>query len=307
MRLMELRNWLARRRREMPPAGLEAEAAPAWPPAAAEPEQEESPPAGSGWGRLRLRTAEELWGEGFLLPGGAEEVLRLAVPLGLSAASSLLLLGAGSGGPALRLAEELGAWVRGYESDPYLAAVASRRLQHAGTALARRASVELWIPALPEFRRRAFHHALTMDALRTPRPEDVLAALAQAVLPGAQVALLETVAPTPLNAADREVFAWMRLEQRPLPLPDPARIGRALERLGFDVRVTEDVSARHMRQAVSGWRAALRRLEAARPDASHAAALVAEAELWLRRIRLMRAGRLRMVRWFAIRRLGGPA
>ena len=51
------------------------------------------------WPSARIGVAEALWGEGFLFPGGGAEVLRLAKPLGLTAASSLLLIGAGSGGP----------------------------------------------------------------------------------------------------------------------------------------------------------------------------------------------------------------
>ena len=296
MRLLALRNRLGGSRRQPPPP----EVAPPWPPpVAVEPD---GVAAEGAWSRERLRLAEALWGEGFLLPGGADEVLRLAVPLGLSAASSLLLLGVGSGGPTLRLAGDLGVWVRGYESDPFLAAMAARRIQRAGVALAKRATVERWDPEHPGFGRRAFHHALTVEALATARPEDVLAALAQAVRPGGQIALLETVAPTPPDPADPAVAGWLRLEPQGGLLPDPARIGRTLERLGFEVRVAEDISARHMRQVVGGWRRLLRDLKADRPDVAHAVPLVAEAELWLRRVRLMRAGRLRRMRWLAVDR-----
>ncbi len=52
------------------------------------------------WPSARIGVAEALWGQGFLFPGGGAEVLRLTAPLGLSAASSLLLIGAGSGGPS---------------------------------------------------------------------------------------------------------------------------------------------------------------------------------------------------------------
>src|SRR5690242_14528675 len=62
------------------------------------------------WPSARIAVAETLWGEGFLFPGGAEEILRLAKPLGLSPASSLLLLGAGSGGPPCCIANTLGVW-----------------------------------------------------------------------------------------------------------------------------------------------------------------------------------------------------
>ncbi len=254
------------------------------------------------WTQARLRSAEALWGEGYLFPGGAGEVRRLAMTLRLSASSSLLLLGMGSGGPTLTLAGELGVWVQGCESDPYLAAVAARRIQRAGVALAKRASAERWNPALPDFGRRRFDHAVTLDALRAARPDDVLAALAQAVKPGGQIALMETVAPALLDRSDPAVAAWLRLERRDSGPPDPASVARTLERLGLALHGAEDISARHMRQAVRGWRRRLRDLQAEHPDAARAAVLVEEAELWLRRVRLMRAGQIRMMLWLVSER-----
>lgn len=255
------------------------------------------------WTRARLRLAEALWGEGFLLPGGAAELHRLAAKLRLSASSSLLLLGMGSGGPTLTLAGELGVWVHGRESDPYLAALAARRIQRAGVALAKRATAGRWDPQHPDFGRRTFDHAMTLDVLRAERPDDILAALAQAVKPGGQIALVETVAPTPLDRSDSAVAAWLRLERREAGVPDPARVMQTLERLGLPLYGSEDISVRHMRQAVRGWRRRLRDLQAEHPDAARAAVLVEEAELWLRRVRLMRAGRVRMMHWLA----GAPA
>jgi hypothetical protein len=108
------------------------------------------------WPRARIAVAEALWGEGFLLPGGGEEVVRLAKPLGLSAASSLLLVGAGTGGPPRHITAELGVWVTGYEANPRLIALANERSQRAG--LGRRAQVESWDPQRPKFPASYFHH-----------------------------------------------------------------------------------------------------------------------------------------------------
>ena len=58
------------------------------------------------WSPDRLAITDGLWGEGYQLPGGELETLRLAKPLGLSAATSLLLLGAGDiGAAAVELAQ----------------------------------------------------------------------------------------------------------------------------------------------------------------------------------------------------------
>jgi SAM-dependent methyltransferase len=250
------------------------------------------------WPSARIGVAEALWGEGFLLPGGAAEVLRLAAPLGLSAASSLLLIGAGTGGPPRCIAEQFGVWVTGYEANPRLAALANARSQGAG--LGRRAQVEPWDPLAPKFPRRYFHHGLAIEALCGASPEPLLAAAAKALKPGGQLVLLETVSDLPLDPADPMVATWAKLDHRRAGAPTELAITEALRRLGFDVRIVEDVSHREMQNAIQGWRTAVQTMAGTRPALRQVAVVVREAELWLARFHLMRAGRLRQVRWNAI-------
>ena len=167
------------------------------------------------WTPARVAIADELWGDGNVLPGGEDEVLRLAAPLGLSAASSVLLLGAAGGGAARAIAGGLGAWVSGHEADPALAAVAAWRLPRAGKVVARRASVAAWNPQAPVFSRRAFHHALALEALRgapwRPVPvAELLVALAGALRPGGQLVLVDVVATARLDPEDPLVRCWAR-------------------------------------------------------------------------------------------------
>ena len=297
MRLFDLRKWLAPNRRQREPA-----LAGGWAEDEVGPAHHEEPPPDpeSAWTPQRIEIVERLWGEGCLWPGGSDEVLRVAVPFGLSAASSLLYLGAGTGGPPLRLAGELGVWVHACEADPVLLSVAARRVQRAGVALAKRATMLGWDPAVPSFRKHAFNHALAIEALRGPRPEDTVAAMCAAVRPGGQIGIVETIAPQPLAAHDPLVAAWSRLERRDLPVAGVDWVMRPLARLGWEVRVNEDVSARHVRLAVTGWKRLVREMRQERPPPRRAAAVVTEAELWLRRIQLLRSGQLRVMRWLAI-------
>lgn len=257
------------------------------------------------WTASRLAIAEELWGTGYLTPGGAAEVLRFAAPIGLSAASSLLLLGTGAGGPAQTLAADLGVWVTGFEADADLAEIGARRIQRSGAALAKRATIAPWNPGAPHFPARVAHHALALEAIGDAEPAVVLAAIAAALRPHGHIVVVETVAAVPLDPADPDIAAWCRLEGRTSAVPGPDAITKGFSRLGFDVRVVEDVSARHMRLAVLGWRHLVRAMAQTRPDHGRAAAVVAQAELWTRRIRLMHEGRIRQMRWHAIGGSGG--
>jgi len=255
----------------------------------------------------RIAIADEIWGDGFILPGGEEEVLRLAVPLGVSAASSVLLLGAAGGGAARAVAGGLGAWISGHEADPALAALAAARLLRAGKVVAKRASVALWDPRATVFRRHAFSHALALEALRGapghPVPvAELLMAIAGALRSGGQLVMVELVATGHLDRSDPMVASWAEVEGRTPDLPTEAGLSSALTQLGFDVRVSEDISKRHLRLAVQGWKRLVRELSVARPDHMRAAAVVAEAEVWMRRLKLMHTGQIRLVRWHAMGR-----
>ena len=94
----------------------------------------------------------------------------------------------------------------------------------------------------------------------------------------------------------------IELESRTDAPAAEATISRALGRLGFDVRVAEDVSARHEAHIVRGWKGSVRMLSEQRPGTAEAARLVREGEMWMLRARLLRSERLRFVRWHAIAR-----
>jgi len=250
------------------------------------------------WPSARIGVAEALWGQGFLFPGGGAEVLRLTAPLGLSAASSLLLIGAGSGGPSRCIAAEFGVWVTGYEANKRLVDLANERSERAG--MGRRAQVEIWDTLKPKFPRRYFHHGMAIEMLHGAKPDKVLTAVALALKPGAQFVLLETVADAPLDPADPVVATWARLDHRSADLPSEPEITNVLGRLKFDVRIVEDVSRRHMQSAMQGWRIAVEAMAGAPPAMRQIGMMVHEAELWTARFRLMRDGKLRLARWHAI-------
>lgn len=254
------------------------------------------------WPPSRLALANRLWGSGFILPGGEIEILRLVRPLGAAPANSLLIVGAGSGGPAVAVTRNFGAWVTALDHDPSL--VAAARGFTSKAQLTTKIRIEAWAPSDPVFAPKSHHHCLALEPLNGAQPEPILDGLARALRHGGQLVMTELTADTPLNVNDPTVARWAALERRdPFTLVSGLAITRMLARVGLDVRVAEDVSARHLEQAMLGWRVLLRDLEGARPPRQEAAQMVAEAELWLLRRRLMRDGRLRMMRWHAMSRL----
>jgi len=262
-------------------------------------------PRDIAWPAERIELAGQLWGEGYILPGGEEETLRLARSLGLSADSTLLLLGCGPGGASRSVAGRLGVWVSGFEADPDLASAGASLCALSG--LGHRADVCFWNPNRPDFQHRHYHHALALEPMRIASPETVLAGISLALRPGGQLGLLEMVATQKPDPAAPEFTRWMELEGRTAMPPPETAITRAFGRLGFETRATEDVSQRHLREIARGWREIVRTLNICRPGPAAAARLVREGELWLLRARLLRSGRLRLIRWHAVGRRGAAA
>jgi SAM-dependent methyltransferase len=255
----------------------------------------------SVWPATRLALANELWGPGFIFPGGETETLRLTRPLGLSAAASFLLVGIGSGGPASAVTRNLGAWVTGMETDLSLLAASRGLITRA--KLGKKVSIKAWDRDNPAFPAKSHHHCLALEPLLDARPEPILDGLARALKPGGQLVLTELTAEVPLNPADPLVRRWGVLEHRdPAAVLSSVAVTRMLGRVGMDVRVAEDISQRHVEHAILGWRLMMHDLSDHKPTRQEAAELVREAELWLLRRRLIRDGRLRMTRWHAIGR-----
>lgn len=242
----------------------------------------------------QVMAAERLWGDGFLSPGGDQETLEHAAALGLAGNARLLLLGSGLGGPARALAAATGSFVLGYEADPGLRALAAA---HATSGLETRVEYAAWDPQQPAFPARVAHHALAMEPLRGLAPEPLLVALAAGLKPRGHLVMAELVAgPKPPDTA---LAAWCAMEGRPVAIPGEAQLTRAMERLGFAVRAVEDVSERHVVRVRRRSHAALRSLDADRPDAVIARALLAEGERWRLRLSLIEGGQLTLCRWHA--------
>ncbi|HEY9164210.1 MAG TPA: class I SAM-dependent methyltransferase, partial [Magnetovibrio sp.] len=81
----------------------------------------EPPKEDKVWPATRLNVVERVWGEGYITPGGPEQVKKLLPLLALDKKKSVLLLGAGLGGINQTMVEETGVWVTGLERDRELA------------------------------------------------------------------------------------------------------------------------------------------------------------------------------------------
>lgn len=240
------------------------------------------PPRPSRWPAPRIAMAERLWGPGFLAPGGAAEITRLAAPLRLAPETRCLLVGTLLNGPSHAL-EATGAPVTSYTDDP---------------ALAQRAGAREWSATTPDFGVARHDRALALEPFAglppdTPAPEDggpLLNALAHSIAPIGQLLL------TALVAAD----ASLAPSALPGLLPAEPPITNALRRHGFGLHAISDRTAHHVALVRDAWNTAIAILPRVRLPEDAAQALLAEEAHWRTRLTLLAEGKVRLLCWHAV-------
>jgi hypothetical protein len=246
----------------------------------------------------RAAWADRLWGLGACLPGGKEEVLRLASLLRLNPDTTLLLVGDGAAAAGAELARSRGTYVAAHDLD----AERSTRAQPVMRNLKGRVTVAGWTPAAPSFRAGYHWHALLLEPARSGAdPATLMRAVAAGLRQAGHLLLFELVLADGADDQDPMLRRWRRVDGRSALPPRESAVEAAIHAAGFELHVTEDCGARQVGAVLAAWQELVEELAAAetRPAPQAAAALVAEAEAWLLRLRLLRSGVLRLQRWHA--------
>lgn len=246
------------------------------------------------WSPDRIKVSELIWSDGFTFPGGAEHVLKLVKPLGLTKERTILDLGSGLGGAARLIAKTFGTWVTGMEASPTLAKAGMFASEMAG--LAKRAPIEWFDPRTVVLQAKKYDAVFArLVFLSLADKKRLLAEIYKALKPGGQLMFIEFV----LRAKDAtgpKVQAWVSGEEQKPELWTLDEYKNALASSRFDVRVTEDITAEFRGLVLEGWKRLAQNLQPKALKAEEIASLTREIELWSRRIGALDSGDLRMVR-----------
>ncbi len=252
------------------------------------------------WETERLRVAQELWGEGFADPGGAEYILNMIKFFGLDPSMSVLDLGAGLGGSSRTMSEKFGVWVTGLE--------ASEELAEAGMALSVKAGMGKKA-AISHFDQETFEHkpksidcVFSKEFFFTIADKPAFLNTVESLMkPRGQLLFTDYVlAPSAEKTVAFE--KWLEFEPATPHAWSVQDYKEALATLHLDIRVAEDITDQFHAMVTRAWAQYIKVLQNRGVEPEGAPVLVQEVELWARRVQAIEAGNLQVFRFHALKK-----
>jgi SAM-dependent methyltransferase len=269
--------------------------------AAAAPDLDAPPPPAGGQSIPPLdpyTVRQWLWGPGFILPGNGDYVLKLVNPFGLNPAMTMLDVAAGLGGPARAVSAAFNTYVVGLERDSELAqrgmemSVAAGRQKHA--------TVGVYDPEAFELKTGAFDCIFGRGATYMVRDKErFMRVLILGLKPGGQLLLTDYVL-EPSLAERPELPLWSSLQPNTPSLWTVQQYTDCFKSLGFDIRITEDITHDLKQQIIIGWDNLVQHVDIKALPRPHKLAIVNEAERWVKTIMALDAGVVKVYRFYAI-------
>lgn len=249
------------------------------------------------WTATRIEVSEQIWGKGFISPGGDDYVPYLVKPLGLNPAMSVVDLSAGLGGTTRAMAKQFGAWVTGLEGSPLLGQAGMQRSIDAG--LGRQAPVELYDPEDFSFKKRV-DAVFSKEAFFTIHNKDRLLDGIEACLKSRGQVLFTDYILESQSDFSRALHHWAEREPLEPKLWTLDEVKNALMQRNLDLRIFEDITESHRSMILKSVQGFTEHLEKYHLDKETKVNVVEEVETWALRVGALSAG-LKCYRFFALK------
>ncbi len=260
-------------------------------------------PPDTNWGAARIRVCDQVWGDGFVGPGGADYAVEVARPFSSRADAKVLDLSAGLGGRVSEIARDASVTVVGMERDQEFAEHASERAKRSGKSNMR--PIESYNADRLNLNRLKYDCIIAREEFFTVSDKlALLGTLRNGLRKNGTLAFTDFVLAEPDQNEGDVMDQWYGTEPT-LPQPWSLEGYRArLKELGLEIVQFEDDSQFYREMVLHAWRSYVDGIEQITFDRTLVDALMQEAELWLHRIRAIESGQLRVLRAFVCLRSG---
>ena len=246
----------------------------------------------------RLALLQQIWGAGFLMPGGTDQIMSLVKPFGVNPAMSLLDLTAGLGGASRHVSATFDVYITAMERAAEIARRGHSMSVDAG--LGRKVPVSAYEPESIELRPHAFDGVYSQFLLTgMTDKERLLREVMRCLKPRGQFSFLDFTL-REAEPDDARLEKLRRIERYPVL---PWRVSQYIDALtaaGFDCRIAEDHTETYRGRVTEGWTHLMKMVELQSLPKSHLLALLEEAELWGQRMATLDSGALSVYRFYAV-------
>lgn len=258
---------------------------------------DDGPPTVKGWSLARQRSVVTLFGEGMTRCVPDDVKSKLTKPLGINKKLSVAELGSGLGGFSRWVSHEYNAYVTGYEQDQILQDAAVEMTKMAGL----NRKVNFFHADFDEFRpkERSADVVYASEALFPVKNKaGCFRAIHDMLKPSGQFMMsdymLEGIAPDA-----EELKGWLDAEpQRPY-LHDVQEMRKFLTGAGFEVSIAENITTEYKANVLRAFSDYAKRTSNGEKSGHLHEWILKEGELWMRRIKVMEAGHLKVFRIYA--------
>lgn len=247
----------------------------------------------------QVEAIQSVWGEGFMEPGGSDSAISVLAPANVKPTDTILDLTIGFGGTAVTAATRDKLWIEALEPEPQFAEIASKNIQI--SKVSERVSVtptDFDKLSLPEKRYDLIYSRERLFAMENKAL--ALRAVADGLKDNGTLIVTDLVATeNDANAAAYE--NWVTSERiKPAPWTRNAYL-KTLEKLGFTIRLDEDVTDDYLTQIHHGWKAMMRCVKERKGDSEYTDCLLQEGDFWRKRADALQSKALSLHKFHAIR------
>lgn len=251
------------------------------------------------WTPARIKISERVWGAGYISPGGTEHIMNLIKPLALNPKMSVADINAGLGGAGRAIAEVFGMWVTAMEPNDVVAAHGMEESTMAG--MGKKVPVVCYDPESFELRPNGFDCIFAKELFYTVvNKRHLFASIVKALKKQGQLLFTDYVLAR-TDHMEEATQNWAAHEPKRPEMWSIKQTRDYLEKQGLDIRIEDDMTDSMCTLILHAWGEALGNFRPGHFEPELGEALLAEAELWARRLAVLQSGDVRVYRVHAIK------